>query len=196
MTGSVTGPRDPGIVVRGICEALAVMAGFVGLGLGWAELAYPLGAMEQSPRELPSEPQSEPRSEPRIWLVDGFNVLHAVLLGGRDRSEWWTEPLRRELLARVARFQALGGLDSAPEVWVVFDGPRPAEASAPPPPDEPRLHDVFAPCADDWLLERVKRAAQPERIAVVTADRRLAARVRHRGAQVVAPADFLGRCAG
>ena len=73
---------------------------------------------------------------------------------------------------------------------VVFDGPRPApeaEAGA-----GPRV--VFAPDADAWLLARVGEAEDPSRLQVVTADRRLAARARHRGANVVAPNAFLRRC--
>jgi hypothetical protein len=125
------------------------------------------------------------RDEPSIWLLDGFNVLHAGPLGGRDRSEWWTAPRRDELLEIAARFD-----DPAAEVWVVFDGPREAvtrdEADGP--------HPVFAPSADAWLLERVRAADDPGRIAVVTADRKVADRARHRGARVYSPNDFLARC--
>jgi hypothetical protein len=53
---------------------------------------------------------------------------------------------------------------------------------------------VFVPSADDWLVARVREAADPQRVRVVTADRRLAARVRHHGGRVVSPAAFLGRC--
>jgi hypothetical protein len=53
---------------------------------------------------------------------------------------------------------------------------------------------VFAPSADDWLVDRVRRDAAPERLVVVTADRSLAGRVRHHGARVMSPGEFLGRC--
>jgi len=123
---------------------------------------------------------------PALWLVDGFNVLHASLLGGRDRAEWWTEARRQEVLELVGSLESAGG-----EVWVVFDGPRPAperdgEASG--------VKQVFAPSADEWLLRRVRDSQEPERVAVVTGDRRLAGRARHRGALVVSPGDFLARC--
>jgi hypothetical protein len=123
---------------------------------------------------------------PALWLVDAFNVLHTTLLGGRDRTEWWTEPRRAELAARAADFD-----DEDAEVWLVFDGPRPAEESA---GRGPGVRWVFAPSADEWLLERLRSSDAPERIAVVTSDRKLAARARRRGARLVAPADFLARC--
>jgi hypothetical protein len=62
--------------------------------------------------------------------------------------------------------------------------------------DAPGPHRVFAPSADDWLLARVRAAENPGRIAVVTADRRLAERARRRGARVVGPGEFLRRCTG
>jgi hypothetical protein len=112
-------------------------------------------------------------------------VLHAGPLGGRDRSEWWTAPRRDELLEIAARFD-----DRSAEVWVVFDGPREADVR-----DDTRgPHPVFAPSADAWLLERVRAADDPSRIAIVTADRKVADRARHRGARVYAPRDFLARC--
>lgn len=125
----------------------------------------------------------------RLWLVDGYNVLHAVLLGPSGREgAWWSEPAREGLLARAERLD-----DPAAEIWVVFDGPRPEaspEATAP----GARVRRVFAASADEWLVARVRESPQPDRIAVVTADRSVADRARHRGARVVAPAEFLARC--
>ncbi len=194
-----------------------VMAAFVGLGLAWAELAhsaYSHEAMQPTdadaaaptPVDVPASrtDRSPPHAEacpapPRIWLVDGFNVLHVALLGGRERREWWTQPSRQELLDRAAHFDALhGGADAGAEVWVVFDGPRPADdANDPVAGSETlRLRQVFAPCADAWLLDRLRKTDRPEGVVIVTADRRLAARVRSRGARVVPPGEFLRRCVG
>ncbi len=78
-----------------------------------------------------------------IWLIDGFNVLHASVLGGRDRSQWWNESHRAELLGRIREFD-----DSGAEIWVVFDGPgTETESAASPPTDSRRasLRTVFAP---------------------------------------------------
>jgi rRNA-processing protein FCF1 len=53
---------------------------------------------------------------------------------------------------------------------------------------------VFAPSADDWLLQAVRDAEEPSALVVVTADRQLADRIRHRGARIVSPRTFLARC--
>lgn len=174
------------------------------------------------PRSAPPAPPAPPTgpvptpphgpNEPHeIWLVDGFNVLHSGLLGGRDRANWWTEPRRRELLARADRFDGLAG--GRAQLWVVFDGdrdpdPQPADAAGDDPPSDAAggaptgtrtaapaaVRRVFAPSADAWLVDRVRRAEQPERHTVVTADRQVAGRVRARGARVVSPRAFLARC--
>ncbi len=172
---------------RGAAETVGVVAGFVVLGLGWA--AYTEAAMSgdvdgENPPEIHAV---EDPSDPAVWLVDGFNVLHAVVLGGRDRRGFWRAAERQRLIDRVRGFDA-----KASEVWVVFDGPRPADEAEPDPDD--RVHVVFAPSADEWLLRRVRGAEEPGAVAVVTRDRKLAGRSRHRGARVVEPRDFLRRC--
>ena len=169
---------------RGVLESLAIAAGFVAAGLGWAAWESDLGRRDES---VPPVYATPPMAccEASIWLVDGYNVLHAGLLGGRDRSRWWTEPRRRELLDRVA------GFDAEAELWIVFDGRGDPEE----PSDRPGPRCVFATSADDWLIQRVRRADDPSRIAVVTSDRQVAGRARSRGAQIVSPMDFLSRCA-
>jgi hypothetical protein len=167
---------------RGALESLLVIAGFVGLGLGWAGIerrdlgpaAYPGPSMEARP------------PTPTLWLVDGFNVLHAGVLRGRDRAQWWTQPRREQLVALAERFD-----DEQAEVWIVFDGGGPEPAA-----DAPahRVRQIFAPSADDWLVAKVRASDAPACLAVVTADRAVADRVRHRGAQVVSPRRFLDRC--
>jgi len=169
-------------ILGGVLETLFVLAAFIVFGFGWIEV------VARAPADGPPYPArmvDDTRTEPTIWLLDGFNVLHAGPLGGRDRSEWWTAPRRDELLEIAARFD-----DDEAEVWVVFDGPR----EAGPPDDSRGPHPVFAPSADAWLLERVRAADDPGRIAVVTADRKVADRARHRGARVYSPHDFLARC--
>ena len=120
------------------------------------------------------------------WLVDGFNVLHAGLLHGRDRSLWWTEPQRRRLLAWVGGFRAADA-----EIWVVFDGARSPETNQ---DTGSRIRTVFAASADDWMVKTVRADSDPSRLAVVTADRQVAGRARHHGAQVVSPRAFLTFC--
>ena len=53
---------------------------------------------------------------------------------------------------------------------------------------------VFAPSADDWIVDTLKRRRDGEEIRVVTADRALANRARSRGAEVIATNQFLSLC--
>ncbi len=163
---------------------------FVALGLAWwgVPLREPpavgsVRAAHPTYPELPMERTSS-TSEAEHWLVDGFNVVQVGLLRDRSRDDWWSEARRAELMERAATFARRDA-----RTWVVFDGPREGTQAA-----SERLHAVFAASADEWLVARVKQAADPTRVVVVTADRRLANRVRHHGARVVAPADFLRQC--
>jgi predicted RNA-binding protein with PIN domain len=174
---------------REVAVTLAIGAGFVSAGLAWAAAESVLRQRDEVCAPIAYAPSSMACGEARIWLVDGYNVLHAGVLGGRDRSQWWTESRRRELLERVSGFDTDADADA--EIWIVFDGPDDPEAAAEP----SGIHCVFAVSADDWLVDRVKRAEDPGEIAIVTADRKVAGRARGRGAQIVSPRDFLARCA-
>lgn len=187
-----TEPRDflRESLLREIASTLGVIAAFVALalgssvGMGWLGVEAPSDPYLESTVSDSTTP-AEPR--PTLWLVDGFNVLHVVLLHGESREAWWQSRGRERVVELVRAFDAPDA-----EVVVVFDG------SQPPPSDQagdatgPRV--IFAAPADDWLLAAVRSAPDPARVAVVTADRRLAARARHRGAQVVAPGIFAQRC--
>jgi hypothetical protein len=164
-------------IFAGIGQTALVVAGVVTFGLAAAGALSLAGPGAYTPAPMPRE----------RWLVDGFNVLHAGVLRGNDRRGWWRQDVRARLLARVAGFD-----DAAAELWVVFDGPGPggeAERAS----ERPRV--VFAPSADEWLLGAVRESTEPESLVVVTADRQLADRARHRGARVVSPRTFLARCA-
>ncbi len=137
----------------------------------------------------PSAPPSDAGTEPEIWLVDGFNVLHAGVLRGRDRALWWTAAVQLRVVARAARFEPPDA-----QVLVVFDAAGPASERCVPGPDLSRVRVVFAPSADDWLVREVRRAEAPERLAVVTGDRQVGGRVRHAGGRIVSPRAFLARC--
>lgn len=160
----------------GVRQTGLVVGGVLAFGLGWAGAVSLARADIYTPASVSDE----------RWLVDGFNVLHAGVLRGNDRRGWWREEARARLLARVAAFD-----DAAAELWVVFDGAGPggeAERAS----ERPRV--VFAPSADEWLLGAV-RETPPGSVVVVTADRQLADRARHRGARIVSPRAFLARCA-
>lgn len=175
---------------REALETLAVLAGFVGFGLGWAEVER-RSALAPTLLESPYPARmaaSDDAPTPRVWLVDGFNVLNTAVLSGRDRREWWTGARRAEVV------ELAGALGRAPdaaeaEIWVVFDGARDVG-----PGSVGRVREVFAPSADEWLIAQVGASPDPSRIAVVTADRKVADRSRHRGAQIVSPRAFLERC--
>jgi len=174
---------------RGAIEAVAVVAAFVASGLGWAVLQKE--AVAEPSVYAPVVAESD-AAEPSVWLVDGFNVLCAGLLGGRDRAEWWSGARRGELLALADRFD-----DRDAEVWVVFDGSRPAAEAGETGHaggGDGRARRVFAPSADAWLLAELRARGAGTAVAVVTADRQLAGRARHRGARVVSPREFLARC--
>lgn len=185
-----------GSLLGGVVQTGSAVAGVLAFGLGWAGLAD----LAQGPASAASTLRAAsgasvgrgpgpytpgPMSEER-WLVDGFNVLHAGVLRGADRRGWWREEMRARLLERVAGFE-----DAAAELWVVFDGPGPGGAAE---AESQRPRVVFAPSADQWLLDAVRETPDPASVVVVTADRQLADRARHRGARVVSPRAFLARC--
>lgn len=139
-------------------------------------------------------------TEPASWLIDGYNVLHAGMLPREDRGRWWTRQHRDRLTQRAARLEA-----SAREIWVAFDGedegertPDPSESNPAAPPEmgaeTTRVRIFFARSADAWILERVRQATHPHEVVVVTADRKVADKARHRGAQIVSPRAFLDHC--
>ena len=182
-------PRGEGLraLLRGAAQSLAVVALFVGLGLVAATVRLPDPPAPSYARA--AMPGSDPlRERGLLWLVDGFNLLHVGLLRGQAREaarhDWWGPRGRQQVLEHAGRFQG-----PVERLVVVFDGPRP-----PPPPGPGSPEVVFAPSADSWLLAQVREAVDPGRVVVVTADRRLAARSRARGAQVVSPSAFLARC--
>ena len=103
-------------------------------------------------------------------LIDGDNLLGTW--PGRRR----TAGERRELAREVFRWAA----GKRGRTVLVFDGS--------PPHEKPPHHDVVfsggGRSADDWIVEHVKRQANPGAWLVVTSDRALGDRCRHAGARV------------
>lgn len=187
----------------GVLRSLAAVAAVVAFGLGWAGgerllrggARPPRDAAPYAPATMPPAPAPEgaeppAAAEPELWLVDGFNVLHAGVLRGRDRADWWRVPAQLRLVERVARFEPLTA-----RLCVVFDAAHERSERCAPPPSLARVEVVFAASADDWLVREARRAPEPGRLAVVTGDRQVAGRARHAGARVVSPRTFLARCA-
>ncbi len=179
-------------------EAIGVALAYLGFGAAFAAaLAAPLPAAEADPYAraavTPSTPTTGDASNgdwpsARIWLVDGYNVLHAGLLNREDRERFWSRAHRERLRARVECFG-----EPAQEIWIVFDGERASDETGVS-VSGASVRTVFAPSADDWLVRRVRESSAPAQLAVVTGDRQVAGRARHRGAHVVSPRRFLERC--
>ena len=156
-----------------------------------------------------------------LWLIDGYNVLRVSLAAGREDREgrdepppWWTADRRDALLELAARLP-----EPRAEVWVVFDGKHLTEPqtralarSQGEPLSQKRngpaaVGCVFAASADEWILRTLKahvathgapdaKPAHAARAFVVTADRPLASRSRHLGAEIVSTGHFVERCGG
>ena len=177
--------------LKAALEPLVVIAGFLAFGLAWAAVLVSgengvSASKEMDEAGLKAQAGS---SAPCLWLIDGYNVLHAGVLRGRDRRGWWTASVQSQLVAIADTFE-----DPGAQIVVVFDAAKPEapRAAEPPPPSRVRL--VYASSADDWLVRHVRASQAPERIAVVTADRQVQGRARHGGASVVSPLAFLARC--
>lgn len=140
----------------------------------------------------------------RTILIDGFNVLHAVLEEHERASGWWRRSQRERLLRLAAEWPI-----AKDTLWVAFDGARPAWAQwaepvvqleARPPlavdgrPIAALVHTVYVESADDWIVRRARRAVAPDRTFVVTRDRQVAGRARSAGCAIWSPWEFLSEC--
>jgi predicted RNA-binding protein with PIN domain len=115
-----------------------------------------------------------------VWLIDGFNVLHACLLKGRERERWWSA----ETQAQVAQW--LEDFACKHSVVVVFDaGGEHSERCS---KEGFSVTFSFAPDADAEIIRLVQAATG--RVCVVTADRSLSDRCRARGARTLKPWPF------
>jgi len=126
-----------------------------------------------------------------LLIIDGFNVLHAGILTGRDRANWWRAEIQRRLVARVEQFSQT----QAAELWIVFDrrSDRYSEKEDVD-SDDPRIQVFYAPSADDWIVSKVEAWSSRRTITVVTADRLLRERVRRAGGMLSSPMQFLATC--
>lgn len=122
------------------------------------------------------------------YLVDGYNVLHAMGLLPKSAAPGQLERARQALLGRIAG--ALG--DEASQVVVFFD-------AAYAPSDLPRravvqgIQVIFSPPVRDadTLIEEWIRGMSAAATCVVSADRRLQQAARRKGCQHLSPEAFL-----
>jgi uncharacterized protein len=112
------------------------------------------------------------------YLIDGYNLVHALGLLHGKIAPAGVEVARRSLLIRLLEAP---GLDPT-KVIVVFD----AERAPPSTPAGQEYHGIrvlnaLRQQADDVIEDLIEREPQPKQLAVVSDDRRLkdAARRRH-----------------
>lgn len=117
-----------------------------------------------------------------LYLVDGFNLLHAVVLVGRERANWWGA-------AGQARVVELAEQFDAGEVCVVFDDRGKGRVSR-----TERVDVQFAPDADEYIVQHCASLRGSRSVVVVSADRALCDRSAHRGASRLSPWKFRERC--
>jgi predicted RNA-binding protein with PIN domain len=124
------------------------------------------------------------------YLIDGYNLAHAMnLLSARSPASR-LESARRNLLDRLA----LGHGREAGNVAVVFD----ARAAPPGVPARQEIFGIevrFAPVADDLIEDLLAEERTPRQLTVVSDDRRLQQAARRRGCAVLGCLDYLERLA-
>jgi predicted RNA-binding protein with PIN domain len=118
------------------------------------------------------------------WLIDGMNVI------GSRPDGWWRD--RHDAMARLVLQLERWAAATGDEVVVVFERP-PTPAIASSTVDVAGAPRGGAHAADDEIARRVRAAADPAAIRVVTSDRGLADRVRAAGAAVEPARAFRGR---
>ena len=120
---------------------------------------------------------------PERW-IDGYNLLHRMPdLAARVEED--LEAAREEFLRRLVPLALRGR-----ERWtVVFDGPRGGRDRFPGP-----LSLVYCRDADAWILDSLRRHANPKTVTVVSSDEKDIGRAaRQLGARVESAGTLLAR---
>jgi len=124
-------------------------------------------------------------------LIDAYNVMFAhPTIGPLIRSNH--ESARDEFVAFVAANRPAG----ATRIYVVFDAHRSpslaTEVGRPARAYDRGLHVVFATeTADVWIQNRIRRAADPQKITVITSDREILATVTAHEGTILRVSDYL-----
>ena len=108
---------------------------------------------------------------PDSYIIDGYNLIHALGMIQNKMDRGGLEQSRRQLLD----FLAKGFGADTPRVTVVFDAKQ-APRGVPRQQQDRGLHIHFAPknqSADDWIEKLIDEATQPRALVVVSNDMRL-----------------------
>jgi hypothetical protein len=124
-----------------------------------------------------------------VYLIDGYNLLHAMGILRPRMGPAGLECARRRLLAMLHAGQA----SRTDRTTVVFD------AAHPPPgvPVEQTYHDIqvlFAvgwENADDLIEQMIRKASAPRQLVVVSDDHRIQRAARRRRCTVQSCADYM-----
>lgn len=117
------------------------------------------------------------------YLVDGNNLAHALGLSRGSDAD-------REACARlVAAFCSTRGARAT----IVFDGPPPSGPAAPGATSRTRIVFSASRSADDTILKMIEASSSPRDFTLVTSDKSLGDKARHRGAQVERAHEFSRR---
>jgi predicted RNA-binding protein with PIN domain len=115
-----------------------------------------------------------------VFLIDGYNLLHALGMVARDAGPGGLDKARQRLLDFLA--DAFG--DNAGRVHVVFDAQH-ARRGALRIQTHRGVHVEFAPSkesADDRIEDLIARSPQPRKMVVVSNDARLQSAAHRRNA--------------
>src|SRR5689334_17692648 len=124
-----------------------------------------------------------------LYLIDGYNLLHAMGVARRRMGPDGLEQARQNLLGVL--HGAFG--DESANVTVVFDAAKPPPG-APAETDYHGIHVRFAiglAAADDLIELLIRKASAPRHLTVVSDDHRLQKAARHRRCVVSGCGDFL-----
>jgi predicted RNA-binding protein with PIN domain len=125
---------------------------------------------------------------PVLYLIDGYNLIHALGLLPRRRAPHLLEKARSGLLGLL--HGSLG--EQAAAITVVFDAAQ-APPGLPAEQDHHGIHVVFAvheAQADD-LIEQLIRQATPGQLTVVSDDHRIQQAARRRSCVVLECGEYL-----
>jgi predicted RNA-binding protein with PIN domain len=122
------------------------------------------------------------------YLIDGYNLLHAMGVLARRTGPGGLEKARLRLLGLLSGTYG----DQAREVTVVFDAARA-------PPDVPgeteyqglQVHFARGQEADDWIEETIRRCSAPGSLTVVSDDHRIQRAARRRRCRALNCNDYL-----